>query len=754
MDMVPLLSARPLGVLEADEVARVDAHVKDCLDCRGLAADLAGELATTEELAQEKAPETAWDRISSRIELERAGRRAQAGVLPVKVTLACTFCHDALVRTDAVYCAACLAPHHGDCFERHGRCSAPGCSETRSVEARDAAPAVAARPRPRWLRPILVLAFGGALGAAALTANGLRATTARRDTLEELVGRELDRVTPSYPWAELPVGPSTKKLGQERITFNFVATPLGEVVGFLQDMTGVRINVDPSVDKDQVKIDLRLKDVIVWNALQIIMKQAGLGFAIENDGVWIAPIDALPAKTRFPRDLDPVAIFGGESEESSDVRRRLERQSVSVNFDGTPFAEAVDTLRDVTSLPFVVATSATDLIDNEQLKVSYRARDVRLQDALADICRSQAITWTVKNGVILFLLRSSVPDSVAAVDTTRVTLALRGATVPELVAALEARNIDVIASPEAWSSRGTFSLVADDEPLASFAETIGSWTPLRAWLVPREEGASVLAIGSTVPGTSDALLARAPEGFPAVKAELADLRRRLGSEVAARSAARADRGLPPGELRDRERAVDLSTAAILSLTRRATAVVGARDRLPGTVQALDKLSAQEAETRAKLKAESVAAKSRTEALTATAEAAAARVKLLGDKIVVRKKEFEATSAKLAPGPALEKLKADEGEASRVANDVLLAAIKEQDAAEKAQVADTRETTITLTRIENEEKRLRLRRDELAAARGAVEIDEAVLRRLERGERLADAEAAVQAEAVRRAPKKP
>ncbi len=50
-----------------------------------------------------------------------------------RVALACTFCHGRLRRPSGVFCAACLAPHHGACHAEHGRCAAPGCREVRIV---------------------------------------------------------------------------------------------------------------------------------------------------------------------------------------------------------------------------------------------------------------------------------------------------------------------------------------------------------------------------------------------------------------------------------------------------------------------------------------------------------------------------------------------------------------------------------------------------------------------------------------------
>ena len=94
----------------------------------------------------------------------------------VKVVLSCTFCHDALARPSAHYCASCLAPHHADCFAEHGRCAAPGCDERQVVQPR---PVEAPRPRRRvrWLVAGLLCASG----VAALVVNELYVSALRAD---------------------------------------------------------------------------------------------------------------------------------------------------------------------------------------------------------------------------------------------------------------------------------------------------------------------------------------------------------------------------------------------------------------------------------------------------------------------------------------------------------------------------------------------------------------------------------------------
>lgn len=81
---------------------------------------------------------------------------------PIRVALACVYCHDRLPCADVVFCAACLAPHHDDCFVAHGRCAAPGCDESRTVRPGEPPPATprarespAPPPASRW--PLLAL---------------------------------------------------------------------------------------------------------------------------------------------------------------------------------------------------------------------------------------------------------------------------------------------------------------------------------------------------------------------------------------------------------------------------------------------------------------------------------------------------------------------------------------------------------------------------------------------------------------------
>src|SRR5581483_6340408 len=88
------------------------------------------------------------------------------------------------------------------------------------------------------------------------------------------------------------------------LTFNFAATPFSEVVQFLQDFTGLNITVSRVLFRSQVKLDLRLLDVVAQNALDIILNQTGFAMTFKNETLMITPKDE--AKGEYSLDIYDV----------------------------------------------------------------------------------------------------------------------------------------------------------------------------------------------------------------------------------------------------------------------------------------------------------------------------------------------------------------------------------------------------------------------------------------------------------------
>lgn len=122
---------------------------------------------------------------------------------------------------------------------------------------------------------------------------------------------------------------------------------------------------------------------------------------------------------RFPNDDEWEIISQREipllrlikREESPAVRRinsKLENQKVTINFSETPFEEAINFLRDITGLNFVISNEARDIVTDAT--VSLRLREIRLKNALALILAvDESLKWSIKHDVIYISTEEAEP---------------------------------------------------------------------------------------------------------------------------------------------------------------------------------------------------------------------------------------------------------------------------------------------------------------------------------------------------------
>jgi hypothetical protein len=146
-DVADLLDRGP-DDLTPDEAARRAAHLDACAACRDR-ADAHAIAGGALRAAADGPPARfgvrehllgAFEALAEAPEEKPAPARPaptlRQATPAVRVRLRCTYCLAPLQTDAAVYCADCLAPVHGVCFEEHGRCAAPGCGGTRMVEPR------------------------------------------------------------------------------------------------------------------------------------------------------------------------------------------------------------------------------------------------------------------------------------------------------------------------------------------------------------------------------------------------------------------------------------------------------------------------------------------------------------------------------------------------------------------------------------------------------------------------------------------
>ena len=80
----------------------------------------------------------------------------------------------------------------------------------------------------------------------------------------------------------------------EKVTFDFVETPMADVVAYLHELTGVNIIVDPKVD-EEVTVTLSVTNIPLENALAWIARLTEAKMTVEHSAIYIS--------SRHGRDL-------------------------------------------------------------------------------------------------------------------------------------------------------------------------------------------------------------------------------------------------------------------------------------------------------------------------------------------------------------------------------------------------------------------------------------------------------------------
>jgi len=329
---------------EAREVAE---RAEGCPDCQAILTQFEVELAP---------PPLPFDPQELLPDLRAllAERATPAPVSEVEVRLLCGYCKDGLQTSDALYCASCLTPHHGECYAEHGRCVAAGC-ESRAVVGAQELPA----PRGRRLRTLawtlVGIASAGAVAAwapSALTPDTSAALASKEAKLlpeasqppspppssaseRELFSRR------RYPVADLVKVADAKRpawetryrsrLESQQVSLNFPKTPLSEVVGFLRDITGLNLTLAQGLDLER-EVSLRLRQVPLTDALNLIAEQGGLRWSLIHGTVYLQPVRE-GYRSLAPTDW-PLEGSAAPSEGASLIAALRESSSVALGESG------------------------------------------------------------------------------------------------------------------------------------------------------------------------------------------------------------------------------------------------------------------------------------------------------------------------------------------------------------------------------------------------------------------------------------
>jgi hypothetical protein len=416
----------------------------------------------------------------------------------------------------------------------------------------------------------LVLAAAGAV--VFIEARGPRAVRAD-------LGRDELGEAPPYPFPERTPSALEARLGQQKVNLNLQDTPFTEAIEVLHDLTNVPFQVDERLAPRaaESKVSIRVRDTTLLSALRRIVATLGVPVtpSLEGNKVRLYRSCDLPPQPLCERVSARALLQRNRGEVwRDDYEKRLTYQKITFRFEETTLSEIAGFFADFTGMNVMLARE----IDADALKVTLTVHDKVAREALDETLAPLGLHWVLRDECLV-IVPPLAPDSLGA---RRVTLDLRGVKTPDLVAALEKASVPVIASPESWRGRGTFSVCVADVPLADAVAAIESSSGLHATLL--EEPEAVVVLDGAVPSVRSALELVAPVECKGVKKQLAALREELATRVAERNTLRASGA--KGPLLAAERRTHETVHLMTAIVGRASAITDAparRDRAQAAI---------------------------------------------------------------------------------------------------------------------------------------------------------------------------
>lgn len=98
---------------------------------------------------------------------------------------------------------------------------------------------------------------------------------------------------------------------------------------------------------------------------------------------------------------------GTLTKEAIKIRNRLATQKLTLNFEETSFKDAIDFLRDVTTLNIVLSKEVQEMVKEEETTVTLKVKDIRLKSALNLLldATGEELEWRIKNDVLFIQTR-------------------------------------------------------------------------------------------------------------------------------------------------------------------------------------------------------------------------------------------------------------------------------------------------------------------------------------------------------------
>jgi len=200
-----------------------------------------------------------------------------------------------------------------------------------------------------------------------------------------------------------------KRKLREPISFDFVDTPLDDVVAFLRGIHMVSIVVDKGAirQEEDIRVTLLVEKVPFGEGLERILKPHGLGYTLENGAIFITTREELSKCPKLP-------TVGYDAGEWKAVRGSMNKP-VSGEFVRASLDDVITLLRDRAKLKIIYLVDVPKRpkagpFPKGTSWLAFKFRHMKAKFVLAWACHQLDLAYTVKDGAFLITTPEAVRD--------------------------------------------------------------------------------------------------------------------------------------------------------------------------------------------------------------------------------------------------------------------------------------------------------------------------------------------------------
>ncbi|MEZ0229105.1 MAG: hypothetical protein ACAI25_10810 [Planctomycetota bacterium] len=95
--------------------------------------------------------------------------------------------------------------------------------------------------------------------------------------------------------------------------------------------------------------------------------------------------------------------------DDASIKKKLAEQKITVNFDGTPFLEVLQSLQELTDLNFVLDTAAHENVESDEVKVTLQEKNAVAKDVLDKVLAKAKLSYEIWRGTVWIATKGNLP---------------------------------------------------------------------------------------------------------------------------------------------------------------------------------------------------------------------------------------------------------------------------------------------------------------------------------------------------------